>query len=113
MKTIAAADARQGFKDVLKQAQSEAVVIMSHGRPVAVIVGVKGCTIEGLFTQSAEFWRMIEARRAEVTEPFENAVAELEARWSGQKPASKRPKATRAVKSRPSAARTARKTTPT
>ncbi len=103
MKTIAAAEARQGFKDVLEQAQSEDVVIMSHGKPVAVVVGVKGRTVEDLFTHSAEFWQMILARRAEPTQPLKDALQELERTWS-QAETAKRAKTSRRVPKRASSA---------
>jgi hypothetical protein len=52
----------------VSDAQREPVVLMSDGRPMAVVVGVAGMDEEQLeLGSSHKFWRLIAARRKEPT----------------------------------------------
>lgn len=71
MKTIAVRDLQKRLRESVELSQREGVVVTRHGRPAAVLVGVEGQDWEDLvFQTSAEFWRMIERRRAEKTIPL-------------------------------------------
>lgn len=39
-------EAKARFSQILLQAQSDTIVITNHGNPVALIIGVKGLTIQ-------------------------------------------------------------------
>ncbi len=53
---------------LIDQAQSERVVIMRKGKPVALIVGIEGMDEEQLeLGSSDEFWKLIAERRKEKT----------------------------------------------
>lgn len=68
MKTAAIKDVKAKLSEYCERSQSERVVITKHGKPVAVMVGVAGRTLEDVLTASnPDFWKMIEARRAEPT----------------------------------------------
>lgn len=49
MKSISVRDAKDGFSDCLRQSQGETVVILKHGHPVAVLVGVEGMDPEDVY----------------------------------------------------------------
>lgn len=49
MKSIGVREAKNGFSDCLRLSQDENVVIMKHGHPVAVLVGVEGLDPEDVY----------------------------------------------------------------
>jgi len=56
------------LEDCVRQAQRERVVLTRNGKPVAVLVGVKGLDWEQLeLGHSDEFWSLIRARRGQRT----------------------------------------------
>jgi prevent-host-death family protein len=56
------------LKECVQRAQQEHVVLTRKGKPIAMLVGVKGLDWEQLeLGSSDEFWAMIRARRAERT----------------------------------------------
>src|SRR5262245_62069327 len=56
------------LEDCVRQAQRERVVLTRDGKPVAVLVGVKGLDWEQLeLGHSDEFWSLIRARRGRRT----------------------------------------------
>lgn len=62
MKVINIQDAK--LTDCVQKAQRQRVVITRKGKPVAVIVGIKGLDMEQLeLCQSDDFWDMIQQRR--------------------------------------------------
>jgi prevent-host-death family protein len=63
MKVMAFSEARTAFKDAVDAAQSDRVVITVHGKPAAVLIGVRGKTFDDLYLASPEFWSVIEARQ--------------------------------------------------
>jgi prevent-host-death family protein len=78
MKLVAARKARQEFAHFLEASQRDAVVVMKHGHPESVVIGVRGDDLSDLALRlSPSFWRMIEARRAGPHDTFtyEEAVA--------------------------------------
>lgn len=66
MKVIAIQDAELG--NCIRDAQNDRVVITRKGKPVAMVVGVRGLDLEQLaLCQSDEFWQMIRERRKQPT----------------------------------------------
>ncbi len=49
MKSISVRDAKNSLSDCLRQSQTENIVIMKHGHPVAVLVGVAGMGPEEIY----------------------------------------------------------------
>ena len=66
MKTVSLEDA--ALATCAKDAQADRVVVTRKGKPVAVIVGVKGWDMEDLrLCTDDHFWKMIVARRKQKT----------------------------------------------
>lgn len=66
MKVINLQDAK--LDDCIQKAQRQRVVITRKGKPVAIIMGVKGLDLEQLeLCQSDKFWQMITERRKQKT----------------------------------------------
>ena len=56
------------LEECIQQAQRERVVLTRRGKPVAVLVGVRGLDLEQIeLGSSDEFWAMIRARRQQRT----------------------------------------------
>jgi prevent-host-death family protein len=52
----------------VRQAQRQRVVLTRNGKPVAVLIGVKGLDLEQVeLGQSDEFWGLIKERRSQKT----------------------------------------------
>ncbi len=49
MITVGSREAKAGFSELLDSAQTNDVVILRHGKPVAVLTGVEGTDLEELF----------------------------------------------------------------
>ena len=64
MKVIAFHEARAGLKRAMEAAQQDSVVITVHGKPAAMLIGVRGQTFDDVYTKSPEFWRMIQERQS-------------------------------------------------
>src|SRR5207248_40826 len=64
MKVVALAEAKGSLSEYVDQAQHAGVLVTRHGKPAALIIGVKGEDFEDLMTKSdSDFWRTIESRR--------------------------------------------------
>lgn len=50
MKTLGVNETRAEFSKAISASQVEPVVIMSHGNPIAVVIGIKGTRVETLLT---------------------------------------------------------------
>jgi prevent-host-death family protein len=78
MKIVAMNEARANFAECLQASQEGRVLITSHGKPVAFLVGVAGQELDGLMWQSDEVEANILAeRRKGPFIPWEQAKAEL------------------------------------
>jgi len=78
MKIAAVNEVRAKFTEYLKASQEGRVVITSHGKPIAMIVGVEGQALDSLVRQSDEAEaKILAARRKEPTVPWEQVKAEL------------------------------------
>jgi prevent-host-death family protein len=66
MKTVGLRDARDALSEYVDASQRDSVVIMRHGKPAAVIVGVEGEEMEEVLVQfSLAAKRLLEVRRAQ------------------------------------------------
>lgn len=64
MKVLDVLDAN--LKDCLKAAQRQRVVLTRKGKPVALLLGIKGMHIDTIASgESAEFWALLRERRAQ------------------------------------------------
>jgi prevent-host-death family protein len=65
MSNVPEKELQQNLDSILTRAQSERIVISRHGKPCAVLVGIEAYDAEDLaLASSADFWRMIQRRRA-------------------------------------------------
>jgi antitoxin (DNA-binding transcriptional repressor) of toxin-antitoxin stability system len=56
------------LNNCISVAQSEPIVLTRAGQPVALVVGVNGMDEEQIeLGASAEFWKLVQARRAQAT----------------------------------------------
>jgi prevent-host-death family protein len=66
MKVVGIQDAN--LKECVRQAQRQRVVLTRNGKPVAVLVGVKGLDLEQIaLGHSDAFWKLIKERRSQET----------------------------------------------
>src|SRR2546425_12361890 len=73
--------------ECVKDAQRERIVITRNGKPVALVVGVKGLDAEQLDLGSSEaFWRLITQRRHEATLTREELEHEVDQSATRQVP---------------------------
>lgn len=64
MKMIGLREFRDSVGDCVKASQRDRVLIMRHGKPAALLVGVEGEDLEDLLTAAnPAFWKMIEESR--------------------------------------------------
>lgn len=64
MKFFGVAEIKAKFSECIELAQKEPVVVLSHGKPVAVLTGMSDLDLEDLTLAGDEkFWKMIEERR--------------------------------------------------
>lgn len=64
MKMIGVGEAQAGLSGLVEQSQKERIVLTRHGKPVALLVGIKGRDLEEvLLTQDAGFRALIAERR--------------------------------------------------
>jgi prevent-host-death family protein len=71
MKTVALREAKQSLSGYIKHAQRERVLIIKHGKPAALVIGVEGQEIEDvLLRQDPGFWKLVEERRRQRTVPL-------------------------------------------
>ena len=82
MKVMAFNEARAGLKQAMETAQEDSVVITVHGKPAAMLVGVRGQSFDDLYTKSPEFWMMIQERQ-QSTKSYSNRRGESGARAAG------------------------------
>lgn len=78
MKLVSVREAKSHFSACLEESQKKGVVVMSHGKPKSVVVGVEGYDLEDITLMlDPNFWRMIEARRKQARTPLEEFEKEL------------------------------------
>jgi prevent-host-death family protein len=68
MKVMAIREVKQTLSGCVAQAQHDHVLITQHGKPAALLIGVRGYDMEDLILmRDAKFWELIQARRKETT----------------------------------------------
>lgn len=66
MKTVGLREAKAQLSAYVARAQRERVLILRHGKPAAVVIGVEGQDLEQvLLAHDPELWKLIRARRAQ------------------------------------------------
>jgi prevent-host-death family protein len=109
MKTVALRDAKQELSRYVKEAQTEHILITTHGRPAAVVIGVSGYTIEEVLTASdPQFWSMVADRRAEHTVSIDAVERRLKKRETKEKRHAKKKRPSKPRKKRNKAAKSRR-----
>jgi prevent-host-death family protein len=79
MKLVAMHEAKAKLSEYVAESQKDRVLITSHGKPVAIVIGVEGEDLEDLLTRSdRKFWEMIERVREQPTIPLEEAQASFD-----------------------------------
>lgn len=65
------AEARKHFSKILREAQDHIVVIVNHGKPVALFIGIEGVTIEDLLNirTEAERFQLVASRITKKSTP--------------------------------------------
>jgi len=64
MKTIGIREAKASLSTYVARAQHESVLIMKHGKPAALVIGVEGQDLEEvLLAHDPRFWKLIHERR--------------------------------------------------
>jgi hypothetical protein len=77
MKTVAVEEVT--LRECVKAAQTDNVVIVRDGTPIALMFGIHGYDLEDMeLCLSREFWQMIRERRQQPTIPWEEAKRRLE-----------------------------------
>lgn len=77
-KTVDAGQFAANVDQYLRDSQSEAIIVIQAGRPIAVVHGLDYDDEQMQLVNSAEFWSMIQQRREEgPTIPWEVAKQQL------------------------------------
>jgi PHD/YefM family antitoxin component YafN of YafNO toxin-antitoxin module len=85
MKPIPTTEVQTDLDAVLDLAQKERLVIMRHGKPSVVVIGVEQYDAEDWeLATSGEFWRMIEERRHGRLIPLAEVKTRLASAPAGQ-----------------------------
>ena len=64
MKTVGIREAKASLSAYVARAQRERVLIMKHGKPAALVIGVEGQDLEDvLLAHDPGFWKLIHERR--------------------------------------------------
>jgi prevent-host-death family protein len=84
MKTTNVKTAKNKLSEVLRQAQTEHVIIMNHGRPVAIVLGVSGQELSEVFGMAEDLTqlRVRHAKEAAARRPSRSlSQAEMERQY--------------------------------
>lgn len=87
MRFLGVAEAKAKFSECLEQSQAEPVVILSHGKPAAILVGMQGLSLEEA-TEGKALQSLLAERAKERAVPWKEARARLTAK--PKKPTKKR-----------------------
>lgn len=81
--------------DCVRQSRRQKVVLTRRGKPIALVVGIKGMDLEQVeLSLDPEFWKLIEERRKQPTITHEELLKQLD-EWDRQqscKPSKKKQK---------------------
>jgi prevent-host-death family protein len=66
MKTVGIREAKASLSKYVARAQHERVLIMKHGKPAALVIGIEGQDLEDVLrAHDRSFWKLIHQRRRE------------------------------------------------
>ena len=77
MKYMGVAEAKAKFSECIEQAQAEPVVILSHGKPAALVVGVGGIMLEQIAGDERQLAALLEERSKSKKRPWKDARERL------------------------------------
>ena len=77
MKYMGVAEAKAKFSECLQQAQGEPVVILSHGKPMALVVGVDGIGLEQITGDDQDLVKLLADRQKSRRRPWKAARERL------------------------------------
>lgn len=86
MKLIGVGEAQAGLSSLVEQAQKERIILTRHGKPVAMLLGIKGRDLEELvLAQDPAFRDLIAERRRDHRAPVsqETLLAEVKRELGG------------------------------
>lgn len=85
MRQVGIRQARADLPKLVKQAQDETQVLTHHGKPAALLVGIRGYDFEDLVRMlDPDFWKMLAERRRSDRPTL--SLAELDQRLAGRRP---------------------------
>ena len=77
MKYVGVAEAKAKLSECIDAAQREPVVILSHGRPAAMVVGLTGMSLDDVAHDDAQLLKLLTDRSRSATVPWHEAKAQL------------------------------------
>ena len=77
MKYMGVAEAKAKLSECIEDAQTSPVVILSHGRPAAMVVGLTGLSLDQVAGGDAALLRLLSERTHSPTVPWKEARKEL------------------------------------
>jgi prevent-host-death family protein len=81
MKLIGVGEAQAGLSSLVEQSQKERIILTRHGKPVAMLLGIKGRDLEDLvLAQDPAFRNLITDRRGDQRAPVSQETLLAEAK---------------------------------
>lgn len=82
MKYIGVAEAKAQLSKYIEAAQGEPVIVLSHGKPAAMLVGLEGLSLEQVTSEDVELLKVLaeRAKPGRKTVPWNEVRGELLAR---------------------------------
>ena len=77
MKYMGVAEAKAKLSECIEEAQREPVVILSHGRPAAMVVGLTGMSLDEVARNDSQLLKLLAERSHSPTVPWKKAKAQL------------------------------------
>jgi prevent-host-death family protein len=77
MKYMGVAEAKAKLSECIEDAQREPVVILSHGRPAAMVVGLSGMSLDEVAREDAQLLKLLAERSHSPTVTWKDAKARL------------------------------------
>src|SRR5206468_181252 len=77
MKYMGVAEAKAKLSECIEEAQREPVVILSHGRPAAMVIGLTGMSLDQVAKEDAQLLKVLAERSHSPTIPWKEAKAQL------------------------------------
>ena len=77
MKFLGVAEAKAKLSECIEEAQEQPVVILSHGKPAAMMVGLSGMSLDQVAGEETQLLQLLATRSHSKTIPWKKAKAEL------------------------------------